>query len=110
MKNKEDEKMIRVMQLIDPNVDINAIWQREEETEDSEQGILDQSGNLVDVPLLKQAYEKIKESHEEGISQSHLGKVLGQDKLSARAVCRNLKRLNEISTFIKDEGRQRVIK
>ena len=42
------------------------------------------------------------------MSQQELGQRLGQGKLEARTICRNLDRRGLVVTIMKDIGRQRV--
>ena len=44
----------------------------------------------------------------EGLSQQELGHRLGQGKLEARTICRNLDRRGLVVKIMKDIGRQRV--
>eukprot|EP00092_Neocalanus_flemingeri_P000749 GFUD01000793.1.p1 GENE.GFUD01000793.1~~GFUD01000793.1.p1 ORF type:complete len:1909 (+),score=561.12 GFUD01000793.1:540-5729(+) len=71
-------------------------------------GVLDQSGWLLDRTMMWQAYAKVEEAGAEGLSQQQLGQKLGQGKLEARTICRNLLRRDLVVTVMKDIGRQRV--
>lgn len=71
-------------------------------------GFLDVSGLRLDDTLLHQAYVLIGQSKCTGLSQLELANKLGLTKLNARTVIRNLGKLNLISSYLKDVGRQRT--
>jgi general transcription factor 3C polypeptide 1 len=60
--------------------------------------------------LLRQAFDTIADAKHEGISQSDLARVLGQHKLTTRTLLRNIMKMNVISSYMTDEGRQRITK
>lgn len=107
MKNKDEEKLIRVIQLIQPNIDVSEMWMKNEE-EEEEQGFLDATMGFIDMTALRHVYKIIKESGSNGSSQTEISKKIGQNRLSTRTLCRNLQKLGHTTTFIADEGRQRV--
>lgn len=107
MKNKDEEKQIRVIQLIQPNIDVSEMWMKNEE-EDEEPGYLDASMGFVDMSALRHVYKVIEESGNLGLSQTEIAKKIGQNRLSTRTLCRNLQKLGHTTTYIADEGRQRV--
>ena len=55
-----------------------------------------------------QSYRMLESAGAEGLSQQQLGQRLGQGKLEARTICRNLLRRKLVVTVMKDIGRQRV--
>ena len=55
-----------------------------------------------------QSYRLLESAGAEGLSQQQLGQRLGQGKLEARTICRNLLRRKLVVTVMKDIGRQRV--
>ena len=59
---------------------------------------------------MKQCFDYFEASKEAGRSQSEMAKDMGLSRLHARCVVRNLERLKCISSYMKDEGRQRVAK
>ena len=58
--------------------------------------------------LLRQAYRLVEKAGPEGVSQTDIARGLGQTKLDARTICRNLQRRNTVHSLMKDVGRQRV--
>lgn len=60
--------------------------------------------------MLKQANQIVELSGNEGISQCQLAKIMGQTKLQARTILRNLVKLKIVATYMNDVGRQRVTK
>jgi len=119
-KGTNQEKSVRVVKLLDLEVEPDSVFgDEEDETMNKTQlealeggatpaGILDQSGWLLDRTMMWQAYAKVEEAGSEGLSQQQLGQKLGQGKLEARTICRNLLRRDLVVTVMKDIGRQRV--
>nr|XP_045612135.1 general transcription factor 3C polypeptide 1-like isoform X1 [Procambarus clarkii] len=112
-KGKDAEKFVRVMELINPEIDPLEVCKVEEvaddeEDEDSYPGILDQQRVVWGVGLLHQAYEVVEEAGPDGVSQSDMARLLGQTKLDSRTICRNLQRRNTVHSLMKDVWRQRV--
>ena len=58
--------------------------------------------------MMWQSYRLLESAGAEGLSQQQLGQRLGQGKLEARTICRNLLRRKLVVTVMKDIGRQRV--
>ncbi|XP_012253071.2 general transcription factor 3C polypeptide 1 isoform X2 [Athalia rosae] len=108
--NNTKEKSIRVVQLLDPDFDVSELWGKEEIVDDDEPYELDISNLKLNVPLLKQANRIVEQSGPNGISQCQVAKIMGQTKLQARTILRNLVRLKIVATFMNDVGRQRVTK
>ncbi|XP_069959232.1 general transcription factor 3C polypeptide 1 isoform X2 [Cherax quadricarinatus] len=112
-KGKEAEKFVRVLELINPQIDPLEVCKvdevlDEEEDDDSYPGILDQHRVVWGVGLLQQAYEVVEEAGPDGVSQSDMARLLGQTKLDSRTICRNLQRRNTVHSLMKDVWRQRV--
>ena len=119
-KGTNQEKSVRVVKLLDLDAEPDSVFGDEEdetlnktELESLESGatppgVLDQSGWLLDRTMMWQAFAKVKEAGAEGLSQQQLGQKLGQGKLEARTICRNLLRRDLVVTVMKDIGRQRV--
>lgn len=120
-KGSHQEKSVRVVKLLDMNAEPDAVFGGDEEdyiANKSEResvergatpaGVLDQSGWLLDRTMMWQAFAKVEEAGAEGLSQQQLGQKLGQGKLEARTICRNLLRRGLVMTVMKDIGRQRV--
>ncbi|XP_046745508.1 general transcription factor 3C polypeptide 1 [Diprion similis] len=108
--NPTKEKTVRVVQLQDPEMDVSELWGKDEIIDDEEPYELDISQLKLNVPLLKQANRIVELSGPEGISQCQLAKCLGQTKLQARTMLRNLVKLKIVATYMNDVGRQRVTK
>ncbi|XP_069672695.1 general transcription factor 3C polypeptide 1 [Periplaneta americana] len=110
-KANDKEKKIRVVQLINPDMDVREIWAKDDEIEeedDATSGLLDTSKILLDRPILNQAFSIVENSGPEGLSQMELSDKMGVSKLQARTLCRNLIKKGAVSTFMNDVGRQRV--
>ena len=116
-KGTNHEKSVRVVKLLDLSVNPDNVFRDDEESGKGQEeadssrsvaGILDQSEWLSDRSMMWQAYAKVEEAGPEGLSQQELGQRLGQGKLEARTICRNLQRRELVVTIMKDIGRQRV--
>ncbi|XP_041762440.1 general transcription factor 3C polypeptide 1 [Anopheles merus] len=116
MTKRGEEKMVRVMRLIDPNADVYDACNRdaaEEGAAEAKEGFLagaDSNSLYVDVPLLQLAYNVVAHHGGKGISQSEMAQEMGLDKLNARGVVKNLVKLKAIESMAVDEGRQRTSK
>ncbi|XP_046989076.1 general transcription factor 3C polypeptide 1 [Schistocerca americana] len=111
LKNNDKEKTIRVIQLIDPDMNVQDLWAKDDEFEEPEDGNTVSPGNVdqvLDRPLLSQAYYAVEAAGPQGVSQLELAAIMGMSKLQSRTVCRNLLRTGLIVTFMNDIGRQRV--
>ncbi|XP_071452736.1 general transcription factor 3C polypeptide 1 isoform X2 [Hetaerina americana] len=110
LKAFDKEKMIRVVQLVKPDVDVEEVWSKEDgdEDDDSCSGYLDQSKIMFDRPLLCQAYDFFEKAGPSGLSKVELGSLMGLSKLEARTICRNLVKCGFVSLYMQDVGRQRV--
>ncbi|GLH04289.1 Uncharacterized protein GBIM_10026 [Gryllus bimaculatus] len=112
--NNMKEKMIRVIQLLDPNADVDIMSAREDEfdIDDEEHSEATSSRAEFNVTLnrsfLSQAYQVVEGAGVNGYSQMELVEKMGLPKLSARTVSRNLLKRGVASTFMNDVGRQRV--
>jgi len=136
-KGNNQEKTHRVVQLINPNVEPDDVFetgeedpiegkveiegpddlepssrpaspQAEQTTSGPGPGLLDQSLWVLDRTMMWQAYRLLEKAGPEGLSQQQLGAKLGHGKLEARTICRNLLRRDLVATVMKDIGRQRV--
>ncbi|XP_015608744.1 general transcription factor 3C polypeptide 1 [Cephus cinctus] len=108
--NPTKEKTIRVIQLLDPNVDISELWGKDEVHEEEDLVDLDISNQRLNIPLLRQANNILEESGRDGLCQGKLAKKLGLTKLQSRMVLRNLVRSKIVATYMNDMGRQRLAK
>jgi general transcription factor 3C polypeptide 1 len=66
--------------------------------------------DYFDKSLLRQAFDLIAAAKHEGISQTDLARELGQHKLTTRTLVRNIMKMNVITSYMTDEGRQRITK
>nr|CAD7425047.1 unnamed protein product [Timema monikensis] len=119
-KGSDKEKHIRVIQLINPNMDVKEIWSRFEEGYDNEEeedepdvdenyiGLLHCDDVYLDQPLLTQAFNIVDEAGPKGCSQVELSKKMGLTKLQARTLYRNLLKRGVVAAYMHDIGRQRV--
>lgn len=105
-----NEKTILAIKLVDPNLDIFQLYESEDKEqihEISNDGFLDISKQKMKCPLVYQVVEQIKKSGSRGMSQTEIGKYFGLSKLNSRAVLRKIQKM-EITTYMRDEGRQRI--
>lgn len=72
--------------------------------------MLDVSQLRFDQTILEQANELILASKCDGLTLTELGIKLGITRLNARSTIRNLEKLNQITSYLSDLGRQRVRK
>jgi len=119
-KGMQEEKMIRVVKLKNVDTTPDQVFNNSPEKLDSTEvedefvqadvpyGVLDQSNWILDRSVMWQAYQAVESAGPEGISQQGLGQKLGQGKLEARTICRNLLRRDLVITVLDDRGRQRV--
>ncbi|KAG5684622.1 hypothetical protein PVAND_013845 [Polypedilum vanderplanki] len=110
ISKKGIEKKIVAVKLVDPNFDIFGLYKNDEIEQADEQGFLDVSNQEMNRSLLHQVIEKIQESKSEGISQTEIGNTFGLSKLNSRSVVRKAAKDKQITSYLKDEGRQRVAK
>ncbi|XP_014614359.1 PREDICTED: general transcription factor 3C polypeptide 1 [Polistes canadensis] len=104
------EKVIRVIQLITPDVDIAELLNKDEIHEDEEQLELDIRNHKYDYSYLKEANNMNEGSSINGVSQGSLSKDMGLTKLQCRTILRNLVKMDIVATYMNDAGRQRVTK
>uniref|UniRef100_A0A182JAE2 Uncharacterized protein n=1 Tax=Anopheles atroparvus TaxID=41427 RepID=A0A182JAE2_ANOAO len=106
-----DEKLLRIMRLIDPNADVQDREGPEEtEAKDGFMAGADSSMLYVDLSLARQAYQTVAASGDTGISQSEMATKLELDRLNSRSVLKHLIRLKIVESQSVDEGRQRTAK
>lgn len=108
--NPSKERMLRVVQLIDNNINVSDLWSKDDIVEDDDPLELEISEQKYSVPFLRQANEIVEASRHEGLGQSELARKMGLSKLQARTICRNLSKTNIVATYMNDMGRQRVTK
>lgn len=110
MRKRDEERVLRVLRLRDPNIDVNDLWPRENIADDADDmtDTLDVGKQSLDVPLIKQAYDYIDKMKATGASVTEIGRYLGLSKLNARSIMRNLERLNVVCTHFIDHKRQRI--
>ncbi|XP_063986134.1 general transcription factor 3C polypeptide 1 [Diachasmimorpha longicaudata] len=108
-KSSNVEKKIKAIQLLDPNIDLTELWNKED-LEEEEVYDLDISKQKVNEPLLKQANQYVERSSHEGLSHTELGKSMGVSKLQSRTIFRNLAKMQVVGIYMNDMGRQRITK
>lgn len=114
MKNRPGERSLHVLQLRDPNVDFDEIWAEQEGLNEPEEeyneyhGFLDVSHEVLDIPLLHQAYDYIGSTGTAGASELEVGRYFGQSKLSVRAVMKKLVDHKTIEYYTTTNQRQLV--
>ena len=108
--NENEEKTIVTVKLLDPSVDIFQLLQGGEDVQVEEKGFLDISNQRLNRPLAHQVCQKIDEAGKEGMSQLEIGTYFGITRLNSRSVVRTILRQRNISSYMKDEGRQRTTK
>lgn len=114
MKNRYGERSLHVLQLRDPNVDFDEIWAEQVADDDPDEefneqrGFLDQSHEVLEIPLLHQAYQYIGTTESAGATELEVGQRFGQSKLCIRSVIRKLLDLKIIEHFTTTCQRQMV--
>lgn len=103
-------KTVTAVRLYDPDIDIYKCWHKEDisSNQDVSSEFLDVSKQKLNRTLAQQVEQKIKDTGTEGMSQHEVGTFFGLSRLSARSVMRRLQSKKKISSYLKDEGRQRV--
>ncbi|XP_015188892.1 PREDICTED: general transcription factor 3C polypeptide 1 [Polistes dominula] len=104
------EKIIRVVQLINPDVDVAELLNKDEIHEDEEQIDVDIQKHQVFSSFLKEANIMNEGSSINGVTQGSLSKDMGLTKLQSRTILRNLVKMNIVAIYMNDAGRQRVTK
>ncbi|XP_031843956.1 general transcription factor 3C polypeptide 1 isoform X2 [Nomia melanderi] len=107
--NPSKEKKIKVVQLLQPTIDVVEAWKDDIQEED-ELHELNISNHKYCVPYLKQANDIIESTGSNGLCQGELGKMMGLTKLQSRTILRNLVKQNIVATYMNDIGRQRLTK
>ena len=69
---------------------------------------MDESNRVLHRSIVAQGYSFIISKGSTGAVQSEISKYLGVDKLDARNILRTLVRLDAVSMFMQDAGKQRV--
>ncbi|XP_008211506.1 general transcription factor 3C polypeptide 1 [Nasonia vitripennis] len=108
--NASKERIIKLVTLSDPNIEISDLWRTEEVQDDDDDFQLDIRTQQLNVPFLKQIYNAVESKEFKGASQSELGAELGYTKLISRTLVRNLVKAQVVSTYLDDIGRQRTTK
>lgn len=114
MKNGGAERSLHVLQLRDPNMDLDEVWAKENMTDDDEEaspqqrGFLDVSHEVLEIPLLHQVYEYIGSRKSDGASEVEVGQYFGQNKLSVRAIIKKLVDTKLIGFYTTTNQRQSV--
>lgn len=104
------ERIVRLVTLSDPNIEISDIWRTEEVKEDDDHVQLDMKNQKLNVPFMKQIYSTLESKEFKGASQTELASELGLTKLTSRTLVRNLIKSKTVSTYLDDVGRQRTTK
>ncbi|EFX77102.1 hypothetical protein DAPPUDRAFT_321692 [Daphnia pulex] len=120
MRNCDNEKQVKIVKLIDPNIDPEALFQGDEappddgslysegEEEGSSSGIL--SNAVVQRhhhSIAQQAYAFVEASGSEGLTQGALAEQLGLSQLDARSTIRSLTRLLMVDCIVKEVKKTR---
>ncbi|XP_045025411.1 general transcription factor 3C polypeptide 1 isoform X2 [Daphnia magna] len=121
MRNCDNEKQVKVVRLIDPSIDPEALFQGDEappddgslysegEEESSSSGIL--SNAVIQRhhhSIVQQAYAFVEASGSEGLTQGALAEQLGLSQLDARSTIRVLSRLMMVHCVVKEVKKNRV--
>jgi general transcription factor 3C polypeptide 1 len=113
LKNNQEKKIFGV-KLLDPNYNVNLLFneesnEKDECCEDVEE-YLNYSNQYVKMPLIHQVIRKIEETECDGMSQTEVGNYFGVTKLNSRSVLRKVQHMKAITFYMKDIGRQRISK
>lgn len=108
--NANKERIIKLVTLVDANLDITDIWRTEEIKEDCDFCQLDIGNQKLNIPFLKQIYCTLESKGIVGASQTELATEMGFTKLIGRTLLRNLDKSKIVSSYLDDVGRQRTKK
>lgn len=110
MKKKDEERVIRAIQLRDPNMEISETWNQSNVIDENEAmvGILESNNELYGDTLFHQAYNHIASTKSFGVSGTELASHFALSKLAVRTLIRNLERLGSITSYSCNEGRQKL--
>lgn len=106
---KDEERVLKVFRLRDPNLDVHTMWTQDAEDDGSDnEGMIDQRYLRLDISLKEQVYRTVEDAKQNGITQKDIATKLGLSKLCVRALIRIYERLDMFTTYMKDQGRQRI--
>lgn len=106
---KDGERSLHVLQLRNPNMDLNELWPAGDEDEhESTEGTWSETREVIEVPILTQIYQMIKESKEIGVSELEFGRAFALGRLSRRAMLKKIKKLANVEFYVSSEGRQKT--
>lgn len=123
MRNSDGEKQVKVVRLLDPTIDPEALFQGDEtppeegslDSDEEDNGISSSSGILWNAvqqrhhySLIQQAYEYLEGAGCEGLTQGALAEKMGLSQLDARSVIRALSRLQVVECVVKEFKKNRV--
>ncbi|KAF5305074.1 hypothetical protein FQA39_LY09336 [Lamprigera yunnana] len=103
------EKVLRTMELIDPNVNVSGMWYEDEPKDESSDDETSQE-LMFKVPILHQVYDFIRQAGQEGRSLKEIQSNKGLDFYSIRAAVNQLLNQKLISGVKIDMGRQRMMR
>lgn len=121
MRHSDGEKQVKVVRLLDPNIDPEALFQGDETP--PEEGSLDSdeeengtsSGILWNAvnqrhhfSIIHQAYQYVEAAGSEGVTQGGLAEKMGLSQLDSRSVLRGLSRLHMVDCVVKEVKKNRV--
>lgn len=114
-KNGQERK-VRVVQLIDVNINPEDVWvdkTEEMDLEDMDDDAYEESvSNLPkwtpNRTIIFRAYEILDEAGPQGISGTDFRKQFGVSKLSARSIIKYLERRGAVDTYLKESGKQKM--
>lgn len=109
-EKKVKERMVHAVKIIDPNFDIFSLYNDEKEEVEEESGFLDETKQIMNTSLVWQVVEKIEQSGSAGLAQLEIGQHFGLSRLNSRAIIRKVTKAYDITSYLKDEGRQRTSK
>lgn len=80
-KQKNNERSLHVLILRDPNADLHTLYLMDEDDDtDVSDGLLGDTKEVLEVPLVVQFYNYIQSSRETGVSETEIGTQFGQGK------------------------------
>ena len=120
LRNGDNERQIKVIQLLDPNVDPEDLFRTEDAPDDASldgleeeelmtgTGILNPAHHQHHRSLIRQAYMCVEASGPSGLKQKQLAEQLAVNQLDARTLLRALVRLELVDSVVKDQAKNRV--
>lgn len=120
MRNADTERQVKVVRLLDPNIDPETLFQGDDappdggsldsdEDEGTSSGILwNAATQRHHYSIVQQAFQCVEAAGPEGLTQGGLAEQLGLSQLDSRSALRGLTRLQVVESVTKEYKKNRV--